>query len=292
MDKFYGHSKRYNCPRNENKGSRNKAKKRISVVRRPTVSSSTEFIFFRGKTFIHTKRSNELAEYEKEKKIGRQGRKRKRFLRDPRTRHPPIYIIASSTRAFSPNPPSFAGVHVSRSTAFSRDFVLSEELKMVHQELAISFQLRQKYRYFFIRGFLCLPTFITTKYRYYISTLCKVLYTLARFKIREGHVTANVCGWLEESGTVRTPHVCMHDFSRDAYERAEKERGSHLKNELESLLTLLMLHHASFRHVLAKVYSLIRFDCDPARQVSSIRRANLWLNDCITICWQCSCSLS
>lgn len=34
-------------------------------------SSWTEFIFFfffRGETFIHTKRSNELAEYEKEKK--------------------------------------------------------------------------------------------------------------------------------------------------------------------------------------------------------------------------------
>lgn len=161
---LWSFKKKYNCPRNENKGSRNKAKKRISVVRRPTVFFNW-IHFFRGKTFIHTERSNELAEYEKEKKR-RQGRKRKsRFLRDPRTRHPPIYIIASSTRAFSPNPPSFAGVHVSRSTAFSRNFVLSEKLKMVHQERAISFQLRQKYRYFFIRELLYL--IFITKYRYY-----------------------------------------------------------------------------------------------------------------------------
>jgi len=58
----------------------------------------------------------------------------------------------------------------------------------------------------------------------------------------------------------------MHDFSHNAYERAEKDRASHLKNELESLLTLL--HHAPFRHVLAKVYSLIRPDCDPGRKAS------------------------
>lgn len=60
----------------------------------------------------------------------------------------------------------------------------------------------------------------------------------------------------------------MHDFSHDAYERAEKDWASHLKNELESLLTLLMLHHAPFSHVLAKVYSLIRPDCDPERKAS------------------------
>lgn len=255
----------------------------------------TEFIFFRGKTFIHAKDSNELAEYEKEKKR-RRGRKRKRFLRDPRTRHPPIYITASSTRTFSSNPPSFAGVRVSRSTAFSRNFVLSEELKMVHQELAIWFRLRQKYRYLIVRGLSCHSTFNIISWNTDITeySLCQALCKLVRFEICDYEVTSTRTFAADSKkrrsyvSRVRVPR--MHDFSHDAYERAEKVRASHLKNELESLLTLLMLHHAPFRHVLAKVYFLIRPDCDPWRKTSVrlVAQIFLWLNDCIAICWQCS----
>lgn len=68
---LWSFKKKYNCPRNENKGSNeNKAGR---VVRRPALSedqrsSRTEFIFFGARLSIHTKDSNELAEYEKEKK--------------------------------------------------------------------------------------------------------------------------------------------------------------------------------------------------------------------------------
>lgn len=46
-------------------------------------SSWTEFIFFRGKTFIHTKDSNELAEYEKEKKKKKKRAEEKALLTRP-----------------------------------------------------------------------------------------------------------------------------------------------------------------------------------------------------------------
>lgn len=64
--------------------------------------------------------------------------------------------------------PSFTGIHVSCSTAFSRDFVPFEELKMVHQELAISFRTKIL---ILLRKEAFVSTFNITKYRYY-RVLC------------------------------------------------------------------------------------------------------------------------
>lgn len=80
--------------------------------------------------------------------------------------------------------------------------------------------------------------------------------------------------WLEERGE-HASFERTNDFSCDVRERVEKDGDSRLRNELESLLTLPSLRYASFRHVPAKVYFLIRFDCNPGTKVqcSVSRRA-------------------
>jgi len=78
--------------------------KRKEDQRCPKVTIFLNWIHFFDKTFIHAKDSDEFAKYEKKDEGSKE---RTRITRDPRTRHPPIYIT-SSIRAFSSNLPSFA----------------------------------------------------------------------------------------------------------------------------------------------------------------------------------------
>lgn len=112
----------------------------------------SEFIFF-GKTFIHAKgfeRTRWIWERKKKKEKKTRAEKKARVLRDPRTRHPPIYITSSTPAPFLRIPllsfhRLFAGLCSLRGaedgTSRACDF---------------SFWLKRKYRYFFLRGFISL----------------------------------------------------------------------------------------------------------------------------------------
>lgn len=89
----------------------------------------SEFIFF-GKTFIHAKGFERACGiWERKKKWKRRrGRKRKRMSYETLARVTlPFTLHPAHPRLFFESP-------FSRSTAFSQDFVFSEELRMVYQK--------------------------------------------------------------------------------------------------------------------------------------------------------------